>query len=351
MSETRALQLVDEIVSVQGVIFLRELLRTLKQSGVRITLGTRKSDTLEHIRDAIRAGFLGYDDLIEWLHGIEGWGQQHTYLYKVSAKLAESPFMKPPFPDRWNDYVRSKGIPIANERLQVLQFPDRFRLGRVAFDGKELELVWRKGHDEWRRDVDKDEERIIDDDQYRFEAWRLTPERSVMRFVCLPELHRAALFVQVPLGEEHREAKSVALETIGQLFPASWLRDVDVSHCLSALDQSGHHADGSRLAHERGRIRPQATAFGAFGASVRFLSHELPSYASVPAVRHVRNALRVSDFRGEHGMFSVELESGPGLRRSVKMSMSGDDNRLYFFAKMSSEEVWAILNHICGFAP
>ena len=131
MSEELALRLADEIVATQGAAFVRELLRALKSAGSKVFIGTRKSDTLAHLQDAIRAGLLSYDDLIEWLNAVEGWGHQHIYLYQMSPTLARERFWREPVPDRFVEHARSKGIAIANERKQILAFPDTFRLGRI----------------------------------------------------------------------------------------------------------------------------------------------------------------------------------------------------------------------------
>jgi hypothetical protein len=350
MSEELALRLAEEIVSTQGAAFVRELLRTLKSAGSKVFIGARKSETLGNLKDAIRAGLVSYEDLIEWLNRVEGWGHQHVYLYSLSEALSEARFWTPPVPDRFVEHARKRGIAIANEKKHVLEFPSTYRLGRIAYDGEQLEMVWRKGSEEWRREAEMDEEKLINDDLYRFEAWRQTPERSVMRFTCVPQARRAALFVQIPLGDEHQAAIKTALGTISELFPLSQMKRVDIGDCLALLDHAGQGESGSALAQARGRVRPQTTAFGAYGASIRFHARELPSYAAVPAVRRVRNSLRIADFRGEHGMFIVDLYSGPGLNRPVKMSLHGDDDRIYLYSRMNVDEVWAVLDHICSVA-
>ena len=121
---------------------------------------------------------------------------------------------------------------------------------------------------------------------------------------------------------------------------------MDIGACLVFRDHAAQGQDGAALGGARGRLRPQTTGFSSYGASVRFHTRELPSYAAVPAVRRVRNSLHLSDFHGEHGTFVVDLYSGPGLNRPIKMSLHAEDNRVYAAALMTSEEVWALIDCI-----
>jgi hypothetical protein len=129
MSEELALRLAEEIVSTQGAAFVRELLRTLKNAGSKVFIGTRKSETLGNLKDAIRAGLVGYEDLIHWLNSVEGWGHQHVYLYTVSVALSKEAYWAPPLPDRFFEHARNCGIAIPNEKNTSLSFQARIVWG------------------------------------------------------------------------------------------------------------------------------------------------------------------------------------------------------------------------------
>jgi hypothetical protein len=346
-----ALRLVDEIAATQGVQFIRELLREKKRAGANVLIGIRKDEVLEHLAEAIRAGHISLSDLIEWLNDVEGWGKQHVYLYRATAQLLTSRIWRAPVPHTLLAHARAKGLTIPNEERRVFGFPDSFTLGRLHYDGQTLEMVWRKGVKQWRRDAERDQERTIEGDQYKFIAWRHTPERSVLRFILRPKEGVAALFVQVPLGDEHEQARKAAFVTLERLFQTSRLNPIPMSECIKALDAAGQSENSSRLRDGRGTIRPQATAFSTYGGAVEFRGKDGTAYVAVESVRRVRRAVRLPDFSGASSRFLVDLETGPGLTRSVRMNMDGEGNHLYLFAQMTAEEVWAVINHVFAVAP
>ena len=84
---------VSEIILSQGNDFIKELLR-----GNGLKIGTTKKDFAENIAAAIESGELTQQMIEAWLYEIEGWGNQHLYLFEaptidiagVSALLQDS---------------------------------------------------------------------------------------------------------------------------------------------------------------------------------------------------------------------------------------------------------------------
>ncbi|MGH8643154.1 MAG: hypothetical protein ACREX4_01315 [Gammaproteobacteria bacterium] len=66
------------IIRVQGNRFIKELLR---DKGIRI--GVNKDDFERTLTEAIETGKLGLEDIDNWLKLVEGWGNQHVYLYNI----------------------------------------------------------------------------------------------------------------------------------------------------------------------------------------------------------------------------------------------------------------------------
>jgi hypothetical protein len=64
------------IIRGQGNRFIKELLRC---RGIRI--GTNKDDFERNLNEAIDRGELRVEHLEGWLQQVEGWGNQHIYLY------------------------------------------------------------------------------------------------------------------------------------------------------------------------------------------------------------------------------------------------------------------------------
>ena len=74
--------LVDGIIQTQGNRFIKELLRNKE-----ITIGKNKADFDKGLREAIKAGTLRLADVEDWLNRVEGWGDQHVYLFRIPSKL------------------------------------------------------------------------------------------------------------------------------------------------------------------------------------------------------------------------------------------------------------------------
>ena len=70
------------IIRAQGNRFIKELLRDRK-----IRMGANKEDFNRNLNDAIETGRLRLDDVDRWLRRVEGWGNQHVYLYRLSNSL------------------------------------------------------------------------------------------------------------------------------------------------------------------------------------------------------------------------------------------------------------------------
>jgi len=344
-SADAAIELANEIVSTQGSIFVRELLRAKRRAHLPVRIGATKPEVLANLIDAIRSGFVTFEDLTTWLAEVEGWGKQHAYLYRVSAQFSRDSLWSSG--DGFLEAARRRGVRIPNEAGRLLDFPDRLTLGALTFRGGQFEALWRQKEVGWERDSSADLKKTMDGDLYELRAWRQLLRRAVVRFVLRPTEHRAALLVQLPIGDAHTAAVNTAMSALGGLFPLKELRPVSVSEAIKAFDQADLSGEGGELPGGRGRIRAQDTRFSAQGATVQFGAEErLGSYNEVTAVRRVRQALRPNDFAGDHAKFDLDLRSGKGLNRSVTIAMSGPDKRIYLFAQMTAPEVWSILDDV-----
>src|SRR5260370_4996239 len=69
-----------QIVLAQGNTFIKELLRSNN-----IPIGNTKADFAQNLNAAIDAGALSQGAIEAWLGEIEGWGNQHVYLFEPPA--------------------------------------------------------------------------------------------------------------------------------------------------------------------------------------------------------------------------------------------------------------------------
>ena len=71
------------IIRAQGNRFIKVLLRGKKS----IPIGTNKTDFERNLNMAIERGDLRLAEVEKWLKDVEGWGNQHVYLFNISPSL------------------------------------------------------------------------------------------------------------------------------------------------------------------------------------------------------------------------------------------------------------------------
>ena len=64
--------LVRQIANIQGVIFLKDLLRRKKKEDKRISVGVTKQEVLRNLIDAVENEIVTESDLKKWLDEVEG---------------------------------------------------------------------------------------------------------------------------------------------------------------------------------------------------------------------------------------------------------------------------------------
>lgn len=336
MAQTELRRLVLQIAAVQGVIFLKDLLRRKKKQGARVKLGGTKKDVLNEILRAVENGIITQHDLRQWLDEIEGWGRQHVYLYTPSVGVLGSRLWDSP--EEFTKKLRKKGFRIPNREAHLYRFPDRLTLSELSYDGTRFQASWHRKVTELRRDTQLDRSETHDGDEVDFRAWRHVPTRSVMRYVLYPEQARAALFLQVPLGPEHAKAKETALSLLRRVLPKGQAI-VRISTSIKDLDEANRKGIKGHI------FRPQETKLHAKGASIEFSADAtLNSYTEITAVREVRNAVDLDEFGGDAARFKLDLRTSAGMKRTVTISLTGKDNRVYLFARMTAAEVWTVLS-------
>lgn len=355
-----ALDLAERIVMRQGNIFIRELLRRKRQDDKSIRIGDTETKIKENLDAAIRARAISLSDLEEWLDEVEGWGNQHIYLYDVTEKLADDSIF------RSRESVRRRVLASGHgdlwETAARPTSPDELTLPltlvRITFDGDQFVATWDRWQELWKHDESevKSFQRKIGVDTYEFRPYRQLLKRSVMRFVLRREARLAGLFIQLPLGDEHDAARERAMGLLMKLLACRQegdlirsLRPVRIHDVIVDIDS--RYIDG-RVAGVRGEhaaAQTKTTKFDSHGATIEFDSGPHMGTRDVGPVRRVRLALSEEirqdpgSFRGESGTFRVPLLSGTGSNRTITMYLNGQHNRIYFRAQMTSDEVWTVL--------
>ena len=198
-------RLADGIIRTQGNRFIKELLRTKN-----IRIGVNKDDFARNLTEAIETGRLRLGEVDGWLKDVEGWGNQHVYLYNISSTLRKD-LTRPKIRKR----VQDAGLDEVWEAPTVLEFPDEPRLTSISCTDSMLRLVWQEASPGWTPVPDKDYTQEEGLDTFEYRAYRKVERRAITRFetrlgVGVEQGERkfeglAALFIADPIqGYEHK---------------------------------------------------------------------------------------------------------------------------------------------------
>jgi len=332
------------IIRAQGNRYIKELLRA---KGIRI--GANKDDFEHNLTEAIETGKLRLTDVEDWLKLVEGWGNQHVYLYNISstlrmdltkAKVRQRVQQNPDLENVWDGAT-------------VLEFPDEPRLTSISFTEPVLRLVWQKSSPGWTPQTDKNYTEDEGLDTFEYRAWRKIEQRAMTRFEAHLDKRLAGLFIEHPIDSvEHQAAVNEAKRVIGLLMDLSALEraQVDISVVSRNLDQRNVPSNVTSTPE----VKVQKSRLASGGAYVEFAANSSDkAYWEEPAIKNVRKSVRnqqLQAFQGTDGVFVFQPGPSPnGLVRPLRVQLYGKNNRVRLWAQMDADEVWTILTKLSGY--
>ncbi len=331
------------IVKAQGVVFIRSFLREKKQAGLPINIGNTKSNSLKNLSDALSNNLISINELDEWIGQVEGWGKQHIYFYDMPSTLFHQ--YQTDSENRLKTLVNDSNFHSYLNQKATFTFPDHMQLQQCLVNKDGLEVIWRqKSTDRLRTPSHDPDEREIDGDWYEFRAFRITPSRNVMRFLFQPKFHVAALFIQLPLGKDHRLALTAAEDLMTDLFGLQTVSVKDLANTIKKLDNLDLLDQDQPI-----DLEAHSTKFSTDGAAIEFTaSKHISGFKQVESIRHVRRAMNEEAFEGESGHFNIHLNGPNNQPRTIQMSASALSNKFYFKARMSAKEMKKIIHYLAG---
>lgn len=306
---------VRAIILSQGNNFIKELLRRHS-----IKIGTTKKDFAKNVADAIDDGTLTQDMIEAWLEEVEGWGDQHVYLFEaptiatadIGGLLAGS------------DYKDIVG------KRQSFDFPDELTLSSILLDDIGLSLIWHLAKEGWNRAKSKDYVKKVGLDQYRFDAYRQRMDRSVVHFEWRFVDKHCAIFIHRNKDIDHNEAMANVWEVLEGL---GLCEKQCIRLSLSEAVKSASKQKGTKTA--------RLEADGGFIELVSTLKDG--GIDEVEAVRHARNAVDDTEFARAQGMFSVK-QDGDG-EEAMSVQVFGSEGRLRLWAQCKRDIVYAVIDY------
>jgi len=201
---------------------IREFLAqvSLPRSGTKDILRERLAEFLE--TDSERAV-----QLVEFLNEIEGWGNQHLYLYKSSAALCS----------RWRSEAHVTSVLKRNRTLGLLNqprpvvLPEKRTVSEIRWSPARLRIIWNERREWFVRDEEADKE--ADDGETVFRAWKRNIARATLAFDWDLATGDAMIMIQrLPSGTNYPEIRDELLEA---LTPFVAVRDFDITRVSVAI--------------------------------------------------------------------------------------------------------------------
>jgi hypothetical protein len=320
-------------------VFIKELLRKKGR------IGATKEDFARNLESAIDDGALGLADIRAWLERVVGWGQQHIYLWDASSGLARSAKWRNATAIR--EAVAAAGMGDQWDAPVTHTFPPALKLIRVTHADGMLGFEWHEGESQWVRAPDKNIDPQLEDDgeTYKYEAYRQTGERRVMRFVFRPGVRVAAAFVPIPVTTAaHATALATMVATVAPLVPRDQLKPFNVARAISRLDEAQVRG-ASNFSTQTTRLSGQG-AYVEFGSTVP--GH---GYREVESIRDVRLAVQVDRVAGKTATITFSAPGDAGPARDIRVQFYGEDARIWVRARLTSEQIWVLLDQIRAIDP
>lgn len=324
------LQLARGIVLAQGNTFIKELLR---ERNIRI--GATKAEFEQNMVAAIESGELQRDHIESWLNEVEGWGNQHIYIFTIPSAIRGAMLDSGVLDKK----VRAAGLLKLWNKSLSLEFPRRSTLTGINQQDDQLTFVWHQGTEFAIRRKDMDRREEIQGDIYEFRAYRIRSDRSVTRFVARPKDGLAAIFIQSAWDEEeHQTLLREIRDVVNKIIPFDGLQRLVIEKAIKKLD-------GEALS--RGSVVAQSTRLSAAGAYVEFASTSADgSYQEIGAVRSVRRAVQPQQFTGTNGSFLLPRGGSESDTQKIRVKLYGEDKRVRLTHQMTQSEVWNVIEMI-----
>lgn len=307
---------VRAIILLQGNAYIKELLRL---HGVKI--GTTKRDFAQNIADAIDDGRLNQAKIEAWLDEVEGWGNQHLYLFAAPSAA----------PGEVDNLLAQSDFKDLVDKKQAYDFPEQFKLSNITHKPDRLSMVWHLGKEGWDRTKDKDYAKTVGLERYRFEAYRQRMDRSVLRFEWRFDDAHCAILIHRNKDIDHNEAMAIVWKALQAL-------EICDAPCTLLSLSSAVKAASKKKGTKNARLEVD----GGFVDLVSTLKDG--GIDEVEAVRHVRNAVNDAEFARAQGMF--DIETGGEAGETIAVQVFGSKGRLRLWAQCKRDVVYAVIDHV-----
>lgn len=292
----------------------------------------------ERVVKAVRDGATTQGDIVDLLNHIEGWGNQHVYLYQTTVEQRR--------PWRTEGRARQRlaridAAELMNERLPVV-LPEEPTLVSVGWSPEHVRFVWveKRAYTQRREDLDRTEgelEEGLEAGAIIFKAFEGKVQRAITTFDWnLSNGHAALLIHQLQSGENYSAIRDNYESAIEEAVGVSNFRRVSIGRAIQPLVDSDE---------TRNRQVEEATAIG--GQARLTSGSRADDIIDDPGLVGAKAGLgNTSAVMGNFYWLPVE----PNLQREIRTKLYATDQRVGIFKQCTETEVRHVLSRIRFFA-
>jgi hypothetical protein len=306
---------------------LREFLR-----GHDLPVSLTKTELRDRLARALKTGEVSVANLVSLLNEVEGWGDQHIYLFRSTPRQAEDYNS----PVHLRSILEEHGILHLYNRRNPLVLPAQPELTAIKHTPERLRLQWVEVR-EWEEPVP---EQDYEDEDIIFRAFRRRARRGIATFDWDLITRHAALMIQrLPSGSDYERERARFGEVLDPLVGmGKFFEPLRVSRAIGRIEDSGE-AQRRQYRHE--------TANG-YVASFTSPSRKRDAFDD-PLMERARQALGANTMPLLGNLYFKEV---PGrLDRQIHVKLYPKDQRVGIFGGCSESEVRYLLSrvrHYCG---
>lgn len=221
------IQLTLKYLQSHKMAFTQEFLRARE-----LPFSGTKKQLRERLEGYLAEGRVEPEELVQLLNQIEGWGNQHLYLYKAAGRLMA--------PWSTEESVRKHLSALGREALlgrpRPLVLPEGIRLASIEWTPERARFVWIEKR-QWEERV-PDEDMQEDDMVWR--AYRVHVSRGIIAFDWdLMSGHAMLMIQRLPRGARYARVRDRFEEELEPLVALSQFDRVRVSRGILPIQESG----------------------------------------------------------------------------------------------------------------
>jgi hypothetical protein len=331
--EPPAVEEADESLTEEEVKLVLDYLDSHKMAFMQEFLRARGlpfSGTKAKLRERVE-GYLGDGrveaaELVQLLNEIEGWGNQHIYLYKASDQLIK-PWLKE---DSARERLANLGASDLFNRRRPLLLAEGPTLSSVEWTPHRVRFVWieKRQWEERAAEEDFEERGIV------WRAYRINVSRGLIAFDWdLVSGHAMLTIQRLPRGTKYHLIRAEFERKLEPAIGLSQFEQMRVSRAIHPIEASNE-------------VRRRQLAYRTrYGGKATFTSADQSSdtFADV-ALERVGQALREGTTGWLGNFYWIPIEGKP--EREFHAKLYASDQRIGIFGEQKEQDVRHVLSRI-----